>query len=142
MKLILLEDIKSLGKKGDLKEVSNGYALNFLLPQQKAALATPQNIKRIKRKKEQSGDDNYQKIGQVLDKRTISFQGKISEKEHLFQGIHTKDIISYIKNNFNLTLNEKWFKEKKAFKNLGRFPLSLNLPNGKRIIIFLEIKAE
>ena len=145
MKLILLVDIKSLGKKGDLKEVSNGYALNFLLPQQKAALATPQNIKKEKSKKEekiQAKNDNYQKIFQVLNKTTIVFKSHVSTQEHLFQGIHIKDIKEYVQKNFNLTLKEKWFRDKKAFKNLGKFSLSLNLPNGKRVIIFLEIKAE
>ena len=144
MKLILLVDIKSLGKKGDLKEVSNGYALNFLLPQQKAALATPQNIKKEKSKKEekvQVENDNYQKIFKVLNKTTIIFKSQVSTQEHLFQGIHIKDIKEYVQKNFNLTLKEKWFREKKAFKNLGKFPISLNLPNGKRVIIFLEIKA-
>ena len=44
MKLILLENIKSLGVKGDIKEVTDGYAINFLLPQKKAALATAHNL--------------------------------------------------------------------------------------------------
>ena len=54
-------------------------------------------------------------------------RGKVSEKEHLFQAIHIKDVINYVKNNFNLDLNEKWFKGNISLKILGKFPISLKL---------------
>tara|TARA_B100001964_G_C14007619_1_gene497865 strand:+ start:123 stop:569 length:447 start_codon:yes stop_codon:yes gene_type:complete len=148
MKLILLENIKSLGVKGDIKEVTDGYAINFLLPQKKAALATAHNLVKQKNnidegtKKVQEQKSNYQKILKVLNNSTISFKVKVSEKEHLFQGIHIKDIIEYIENNFNLDLNEKWFKGNISLKTLGRFPIFLNLPDGNKVTIFIEIKSE
>ncbi len=148
MKLILLENIKALGKKGDIKEVSDGYAINFLLPQQRAALATSLNINKEKNKinkkeeTKQEVNNNYDKIIKVLNNTTISFRAKASDKEHLFKSVSKQDIIKYVKDNFNLILNEKWFNFNKGLKSLGKFPLSLNLPNKKRLNIFIEIKEK
>ena len=55
MKLILLQDIQNIGKKGEIKDVSDGFAMNFLLPQKKAVLATTKNVQNIK--------PTYTKIG-------------------------------------------------------------------------------
>ena len=148
MKVILLENIKSLGNKGDIKNVSNGYAMNFLLLKNKAVLATLDNISKQKDKSEkvynkvEKQKDNYEKIFKVLNNITISFIGKVSEKEHLFQAIHIKDVINYVKNNFNLDLNEKWFKGNISLKILGKFPISLKLPNKNTINMFIEIKSD
>ncbi len=148
MKVILLENIKSLGNKGDIKNVSNGYAMNFLLLKNKAVLATLDNISKQKDNYEkvynkvEKQKDNYEKIFKVLNNITISFIGKVSEKEHLFQAIHIKDVINYVKNNFNLDLNEKWFKGNISLKILGKFPISLKLPNKNTINMFIEIKSD
>lgn len=148
MKVILLETIKSLGVKGDIKEISDGYAMNFLIPQKKVAVATIDNINKQKNRVDKiekvvkERNEEYEKIVKVLNNTTISFIGKVSEKEHLFQGIHGKDIIEYVKKNFDLDLNDKWFKGTIALKTLGRFPISLNLPDGNNLTIFIDIKAE
>jgi len=148
MKVIITETIKSLGNKGDIKEVSDGYAMNFLIPQKKAIVATVGNINKQKNKVEKvekiekEKNEEYNKIVKVLNNTTISFTGKVSEKEHLFQGIHDKDIIDYVKKNFSLELNDKWFKGTVALKILGKFPISLSLPDGNNITIFIDIKSE
>ena len=148
MKVVLLETIKSLGLKGDIKNVSDGYAVNFLIPQKKALIASEKNISNLKVKKDKQNkiieeqSQEYSKIFKTLNKQTLVFKGKASEKNHLFQGIHIKDIISYIKKNFNLDLNEKWFKDTVSLKSLGRFPIILNIPDSNSITIFVEIKEE
>ncbi len=148
MKVVLLETIKSLGLKGDIKNVSDGYAMNFLIPQKKALIASEKNISNIKVKKDkqekiiEEKNQEYSKIIKTLNKQSIVFKGKVSEKDHLFQGIHTKDIIDYVKKNFNLDLNEKWFKDSVSLKSLGKHSIKLILPDNNTIIVFVEVKAK
>jgi large subunit ribosomal protein L9 len=147
MKVILLETIKSLGVKGDVKEVSDGYAINYLLPHKKAALATTSTVgslqaKEAKIQKQAEGQsDEYQKIVKTLSKQSIGFSRKVSDKETLFKGVSIKDIILEIKNNFNLDINTKWFKDSAVIKTLGRHEVFLNLPNNKTISFYINIKA-
>lgn len=148
MKVVLLETIKSLGLKGDIKSVSDGYAMNFLIPQKKALVASEKNINNIKATKEKKEkfvkekNQEYSKLVKTLNKQSIVFKGKVSEKDHLFQGIHTKDIIDYVKKNFNLDLNEKWFKDSVSLKSLGKHSIKLILPDNNTIIVFVEVKAK
>ncbi|PIR93599.1 50S ribosomal protein L9, partial [Candidatus Falkowbacteria bacterium CG10_big_fil_rev_8_21_14_0_10_39_11] len=147
MKVVLLETINSLGVKGEIKEVSDGYAINFLLPQKKAALATSATVGAMKAKvakqeqKTQAQSDEYKKISQTLSKQSIGFNRKVSDKETLFEGVSVKDIISEVKNNFNLDINTKWFKDSAVIKTLGRHEVFLNLPNNQTISFYINIKA-
>lgn len=148
MRVILLETIKSLGVKGDIKEVSDGYAINFLLPQKKAALATTSNVGSLQAKEAkaeqqaQGQSDEYTKISKTLSKQTIGFSRKVSDKETLFKGVSIKDIAREVKNNFNLEINPKWFKDSAVIKTLGRHEVFVNLPDNKTISFYISIKAE
>ncbi|MBT6690793.1 50S ribosomal protein L9 [Candidatus Parcubacteria bacterium] len=148
MKVVLLETIKSLGVKGDIKEVSDGYAINYLIPQKKVALATSVNVGAIQAKEAkaqqqvQEQSDEYQKVVKTLSKQTIGFSRKVSDKETLFKGVSIKDIVVEIKNNFSLDINTKWFKNSSVIKTLGRHEVFLNLPNSKTISFYINIKAE
>ncbi|MCB9802705.1 50S ribosomal protein L9 [Candidatus Nomurabacteria bacterium] len=148
MKVVLLEDISSLGKKGDIKEVSFGYANNFLLPNKKAILASNQNVNKIQQgkqkiiKQEQTKINAQQKIIKTLNKQGLQFKGKASEKGNLFQAIHQADIIREIKDKFNLDVEEKWFDNFTALKDLGKHQVNLQLPNKEKINIFITILEE
>lgn len=147
MKVILLQDIVNIGKKGETKEVSNGFVMNFLFPQKLAILATEQNIQKQKsvvkqkEKKQNLRQENYQKIVKTLHKQTLKFSGKISSQNHLFQAIHETDIIASVKQNFKLDLEAKWFKDFTALKDLGKHQVCLQLPDTKQILINIKIEA-
>ncbi|MDD5749294.1 MAG: 50S ribosomal protein L9 [Patescibacteria group bacterium] len=147
MKVILLQNMPALGNKGEIKEVSDGYALNFLLPQKKAVLATEQNVQSLQAKENQiearieAQSSNYQKIARTLNKQAINFSGKISEKNNLFESISAKDIIKAIKEKFNLDISEKWFSKTVHIKEVGRHVVYLRLPSGELISVFINIKA-
>ncbi len=147
MKVILLQDIANIGKKGETKEVSNGFVMNFLFPQKLAILATEQNIQKQKsvvkqkEKKKSLQQENYQRIMQTLNKQTLKFSGKISSQNHLFQAIHEADIIAAIKQNFKLEVEQRWFKDFVALKDLGKHQVYLQLPGTKQIFINIKIEA-
>ena len=143
-----MQDIVSLGKKGEVKNVSDGYAINFLLPQNKVVSATKHNIAQFEAKlnrrevKVKEKQNIYKKISQTLNKQTVSFSGKVSDKETLFQGIGVNNIIQAVKANFNLDINEKWFRDSAVIKKIGRHEIILNLPDNKTISFYINIKAE
>ena len=147
MKVILTENIKSLGNKGDIKDVSDGYAANFLLPQGKAVLASQGNLANWQAQKNkikarvEAQQDQYQKITQTLDKQSLFFTAKVSEKNTLFKGISTGDIIAEVKNKFNLDISENWFVKANLLKELGKHNVFLRLPNNQLISFFINIKA-
>lgn len=145
MRVILLENIASLGSKGDIKDVSDGYANNFLLPQGKVALATHDHIERFKAQvdkaviQQEEQVDNYQKVVRTLNKQSLSFTAKASDKNILFQGISTQDIVGEIKNKFNLEVNAKWFVKPAFLKEIGRHTVYLRLPDNQLISFFINI---
>ncbi len=135
MKVILLEGISSLGARGDVKEVSDGYAMNFLIPKGKALIATQYNINSLQFRKVKRLDDNtdYTKIIRTLNKQSISLNKKVSDKDNLFQAIHTKDIIQVVKSSFNLAIEDKWFKKTVNIKSIGSYSIDLVLPNSQTL---------
>ena len=147
MKVILLENISSLGVKGEVKEVSDGFASNFLIPQGKVILATADNLVKLKAQanrvvvKKQEQVDAYQKIWQTLNKQTLNFSGKVSDKNHLFKGVSIHDIITAVKEQFNLDVHEKWLVNPSLFKTVGRYSVVLKLPNNQELTFFINIKA-
>lgn len=148
MKVILLEDIKSLGSRGDIKDVSDGYAINFLLPQGKAVLATESSVAQLNAQKnravakKEAQVGQYEKIVRTLNKQSVLFVSKVSEKNTLFKGVSTDDIIVAVKDKFNLDISANWFVKPSLLKNLGKHNVFLRLPNNQLISFFVNIKAE
>jgi large subunit ribosomal protein L9 len=98
MKVIFLKDVKSQGKKGEVKEVSEGYALNFLIPRGLAQPASQGNIKVLEnqkqaevRRKDQEKED-AQKLGETIEALTVVLSSKSGEGGRLFGSITNKQI--------------------------------------------------
>lgn len=148
MKVILTENIKSLGNKGDIKDVSDGYANNYLLPQSKAVLANQANIDTYQASYNKNQavlsdqEIKYAKIALTLNKQSINFTAKVSDKNTLFKGISTSDIIDEVKNKFNLDISQNWFVKPNLLKDLGKHNVFLRLPNNQLINFFINIKAQ
>lgn len=98
MKVIFQKDVKGVGKKGELKEVAEGYARNFLLPRKLAIPATPGNlnthdaIEKSKENKKQQELEAAQAIAQKLEKETIQVKAKAGEGGRLFGAVTNKQI--------------------------------------------------
>ena len=99
MKVILLEDVPKIGRRHEVKNVSNGYAANFLIPNKLAEFATNQKIKISEQKSEEYEKElNLQKELllkniKALNNVSIEIKDKTNEKGHLFKGIHKEDIV-------------------------------------------------
>jgi large subunit ribosomal protein L9 len=103
MKVILLKDVRKVGKKFETKDVADGYALNFLIPRKLAEASTPSSMKKVENLK--SRDAAEKKVQEdLLKKNLASFNGvtiemkeNANEKGNLFKGIHKEEIIEALK---------------------------------------------
>ena len=113
MKVILLQDVKKLGKKGDVIEASDGYARNFLFPRKLAEEATANALhvvnakKENERKKRLAELEAAQKLAGELKGKEVTINAKAGENGRLFGAITNKDIAEVINNKFNLTIDKK-----------------------------------
>lgn len=145
MKIILLQDVKSLGKKGDVKEVADGYAQNFLLPKKIAEIAT-ENVVRIfqsQREKEQKNKiaekEQMKKIIDTLKSKKISISAK-EKGGKLFGSVTAKNIAEVLEKE-GLNISESSIIIKKAIKKTGEYEIEIKLMEGIETKITLEVKG-
>src|SRR3989344_3934455 len=100
MRVIFLQDVPRVGKRHDVKDVNDGYAMNFLLPRKLVVTATPKNLAELEtRKKEivverEVQEELLSKNLEELKDKTVTIRAKTDEKGHLFAGIHKKEIVA------------------------------------------------
>ena len=113
MKVILLKDIKSMGKKGDVVNAADGYARNYLFPRQLAEEATDSSMHILnkknenERKKKTSEIEDAQKTANDLKDKVVKIIGKAGENGKLFGAITTKDIAAALNKQCNLDIDKK-----------------------------------
>lgn len=125
MKVILLKDIRGVGKKYDVKDVSDGHALNFLIPQGGAESATPKALKRAEVMK--SAEAAERKIQEDLLAKNLADVGSVSvnlsekanEKGHLFAQIHAPQLSKAIKEQTRLDIPSEFIILEKPIKEIG-----------------------
>lgn len=147
MKIILLKDVKKLGKKYEVKEVADGHALNLLIPNGQALPATPGNVNMIEMKKK--GDrlevaKTKAEFDEVLNKVkeiNIEIEGKVNEKGHLFAGIHKEEISEALRKQKGINLPAEHLILEKPIKEIGEHFITVKV--GDREVTFkLNVKAE
>jgi len=132
MKLILQEDVEKLGTRGQLVDVADGYARNFLLPRSLGIEATPGNMKRLDKmranfaKKEATEKGDAQKLAELLAGVSLSFTRKTGENDHLFGSVTSGDITEALeKQGFNIDKRKIVLAE--PIKALGDFEIPVKL---------------
>lgn len=125
MKVIFLKQVPRVAKKYDIKDVADGYALNFLFPRNLAEMATEKALvnvdkRRVELESEQKIQENLlMKNLDTLNGLTITIEAKVNEKGHLFAAIHKDEIIKAIKDETNLELLPEFLVMPKALKEAG-----------------------
>jgi large subunit ribosomal protein L9 len=124
MKVILLENIPSLGKAGDLVKVSDGYGRNYLIPQKKAVLATEKSLKVIEHQKRliqqrmEKVKKDAEKLGQQIENLSCTFAKTVGESGKLFGSVTSMDIENFLKEN-GIKVDRKKIALDEPIKNLG-----------------------
>jgi len=137
MKVIFLKDVLRVGKKNDVKEVNDGYAVNFLFPKQLAKSATTIALKELEKMQNQIilerelEDTILNKNLELIKGKTIKLQGKANEKGSLFSSIHKKEIIEKMLKEHKIEMNEDFIILEKPIKEIGEFEIPIQIKNKK-----------
>lgn len=147
MKVILLKDVKKIGKKYEIKEVADGQAMNMLIPGKMAIAATPGNVKMIEAKRSADMNDvakteaELQKVLTEIKGISIEIKGKVNDKGHLFAGIHKDQITEAVRKQKNIHLASDHLVLEKPIKEVGEHAITVKV--GDREAAFkVIIKAE
>jgi large subunit ribosomal protein L9 len=147
MKIILLKDVKKIGKKYEIKDVADGFAINMLIPNKSAIPATPGNMNMIDVKKKSDAfvtaknDQELQKALNEVKGLSIEMKGKVNDKGHLFAGIHKEEIIEAVAKQKKVNLSPEFLTLEKPIKEVGEHAITVKV--GDREVAFkLIIKAE
>ncbi|WP_312699772.1 50S ribosomal protein L9 [Sedimentibacter sp.] len=133
MKVILLEDVKNVGKKGAILNAKDGYAKNFLFPKNLAIEATPVNLKNLenankqKEAKEKEIFEEAKKLEEELMKVTIVLKGKAGESGKLFGAITTKEIAESLEKDHGINIDKKKFDLEDPIKSVGEYFVKIKL---------------
>lgn len=139
MKVILTGELKGHGGEGDVIEVSRGYANNYLLPQQKAILATPGNLKQLQARKHHIEKREAQRLAeagdysQLLDGKTVVITVKVGDAGRLFGSVTAPIIADAIKDEYGIEVDRHKIETHGAIKTIGEHPVE--------IAVYREIKA-
>ena len=148
MKVLLIKDVKSLGKAGEVKEVKDGYGKNFLIAKGFAKHATPEIIeehKKIVAQKEAEEKAELQRLKELakkLDKLEIIVKKKVGENGHLFGAITKDEIANALKDEHNIEIDKKHITDKKVIKTIGEHEVDLKLGHGIHATLHVDVEGE
>ncbi len=144
MKVLLIKDVKNLGKKGDIKEVKDGYGQNFLIAKGMAKLATPKIVEDWKAEQERLAKELADELERFKKEKVILESKKITIAKKLapvgIQGsVKKDDIFNAIKEQLNITIDKRNIGLKKAIKSTGEFKIDIKLGHGIHADIIVEV---
>ncbi len=148
MKIILLEDVAGTGKAGEIKEVSKGYAKNFLLPRRLASLATPTVTKQVesrleKEKLEESVDrEKLIELAQQIEGKEIHFKARLGAGERLFGSITAADVAEELSRAIGSVIDKRKIDIEKPFRKTGSYEIAVKLASDIKPKITVVIEEE
>lgn len=133
MKVILIKDVKSFGKKGELVNAKTGYARNFLIPNGLAKEATKENLeiweeeqKELKRIEEEN-IKNAKELKEKLEKISVTIKTKVGNNDKLFGSITSQDISDALKKEHDIEIDKRKIELKESIKSLGTFDINIRI---------------
>jgi len=147
MKVILLKDIENLGKKYEIKEVSDGYARNYLIPRKLAKVANEKNLKWLekqKEKEEKKAEEELRKIQEAasaIDGQEVIIPVKVGEDGQLFESITVQKIYERLKE-LGFEIKKSQILLESPIKELGEFPVKIKFPHNLEAEIKIIVVEE
>lgn len=148
MKVILLSDVKKVGKKDQIVEVSNGYAQNFLFPKHLAVPSSDRSreILSIQQEKQREQEEinisNAKELAKKLESITLQFQVKVGKEGKLFGNISLKQVADKLEEEFSITIDKRKFVSKEPLNSLGIYRVEVELYKGVKGVVKVNIESE
>lgn len=146
MKVILLSDVKDLGKKDDIVNVSDGYARNFLFPRKWAVEATENAIKEnnfrkeMARKREMERRAEAEKVAQSLKNKVVELKAKCGAQGRLYGSITTAEVADAIKAAYAVDVDKRKVEMKESVRALGDYDVTVHIYTGVSTVMKLRVK--
>jgi large subunit ribosomal protein L9 len=147
MEIILREKVETLGSKGDIVRVSDGYARNFLLPKKLAALATPANIRQIEQEKaaaarhEAVEKEEAEVLAQQLSNISLSVARKVGENDVLYGSVTSMDIAEALKDK-GFIVDRRKIELEESIKSVGKVVVPIRLHRDVMAHVELVVSKE
>ena len=148
MKVIFLQDVKGKGKKGEIKNVSDGFAKNFLLPQKMAVQATAANLNAAKGKQESiqyhkdMEEDNAKKLAEKIAQISLNISAKAGENGKLFGSVTSKELSEILKKEHGFDIDKRKFVLPDGIKSEGAYTVDIKLHPGIVAKLKVTVKAQ
>ena len=148
MKVILLNNIKGVGKKDEIINASDGYARNFLFPKKLAVEANNENLAKLNNKKEAAiykKDKEKQQAEELANKLKgvmLKIKVKSGENGKIFGGVTAKEISDNLKAQYNFDIDKKKIELKETIKTLGGFVVTIKLYEGVMASLKIDVISE
>ena len=148
MKVILLQDVKKLGKKDQTIEVSDGYATNFLFPRRLAVQVSKRSVEVLENQQEAARETEAknkaeaEKLAAFLDTVTLEFKVKTGREGKLFGAISLKQVTDELEKKYQVNIDKRKFIDKGPLDMLGYYELKVELHKGVIGKIHVHIKGE
>ncbi|MFH1890004.1 MAG: 50S ribosomal protein L9 [Candidatus Kuenenbacteria bacterium] len=147
MKIILLQNLAKIGQKGEIKNVADGYALNFLIPKKLVEAATKEKINRLKnleskKLREVKGKQKeHKKLTGKLKGIKLVIKAKASEAGKLFAGLSEKNIADELRKQKKIEVEEKLIKMDRHIKETGEYEVEVDFGNNLEVKIKIKVIA-
>lgn len=147
-KVILLKDIKGIGKKGEVKEVSKGYAQNYLIPRKLAVPATDDALHNLKQQKEAERRKIEKEIARAkeyvdkLKKSAVRLKHRAGEKGKLFGSVTQKEVADALGSQLGIKVDKKQISFPTPIKSTGEFKAKIDFGHGIKSDVTIIVEAE
>lgn len=148
MKVILLQDIKNVGKKDEIINANDGYARNFLFTKKLALEATKDNLLKLQAKKDSQKHkkdleiEEFKKQAKKLEDITLEIKVKAGDNGKIFGGVTAKEISEELNKQYKIQIDKKKITLKETIKNIGRFSVDVKFGDGISAKLTLNIQPE
>ena len=147
MKVIFLQDVPKVGRKHDVKEINDGYVMNFLIPRKMAVLATPSAVTELEKRKKnieierEVQTDLLMKNLEEIKGKVVKIKGKANEKGSLFKAIRAEEIVAEMHKQHHAEIDAEFIVLEKPIKETGEFeiPISIKGKNSSFKLIIEKI---
>ena len=148
MKVLLIKDVKSLGKAGELKEVADGYGKNFLIGKCLALNATTEVLNRYNAEQKKLAENEAKEIAaakelaEKLNATKLTVKHKIGANGHLIGSVTNKEISESLEQQFSIMIDKKHISVEKKFKTVGIYEVDCKLGHGIHATLKVDIIGE
>lgn len=148
MKVILTQDVNKVGRKGELVEVSDGYARNFLFKKDLAQEGTPAKVKewenqqRARQAKEAKAEQGAIEMKKKIGGKKVTVKMNSGEEGKLFGSVTSQQVANAVETQLSVTVDKKDIKLDETIKQLGMYPFKIRLYTGVEADLTLSVEAE